>query len=181
MVQQLCARCVCEHTHPPASTVRNVKNNDRFLFWLGLRAYPTGILSAASLTGGLLSGRCPPPGPAFMIVLLAAGVGGSGSGSGGGALGVGGGEWRATAALVTCVSCLLRVGLLLLENGASVGPFPEVSASCVLVSFLCVVLCAIRQPATITGGRRGREGGVLFNTLQSIVLMPMRKKRGAED
>lgn len=75
----------------------------------------------ASLTGGLLSGSCPPPGPAFMVVLLAAGVGGSGD-----ALAVGGGEWRATAALVTCSASLLRVGLLLLENGAAVGPLPEV-------------------------------------------------------
>lgn len=78
----------------------------------------------ASLIGGLLSGRCPPPGPAFMAVLLVAGVGGGG---GRGALAVGGGEWRATAALVTCSASLLRVGLLLLENGASVGPLPEVS------------------------------------------------------
>ncbi|CAN0289566.1 unnamed protein product, partial [Ectocarpus sp. 12 AP-2014] len=82
----------------------------------------TGVLSVASLTGGLLSGSCPPPGPAFMVVLLAAGVGGSGD-----ALAVGGGEWRATAALVTCSASLLRVGLLLLENGAAVGPLPEVS------------------------------------------------------
>ena len=92
----------------------------------------------ASVTGGLLSGRCPPPGPAFMVVLLAAGVGGGGGG--GGALGVGGGEWRATAALVTCSASLLRVGLLLLENGASVGPLPEVSACGVFLS-LCVSVC----------------------------------------
>ncbi|CAM9331408.1 unnamed protein product, partial [Pylaiella littoralis] len=84
----------------------------------------TGVLAVASLIGGLLSGRCPPPGPAFMAVLLVAGVGGGG---GRGALAVGGGEWRATAALVTCSASLLRVGLLLLENGASVGPLPEVS------------------------------------------------------
>ncbi|CBJ48396.1 expressed unknown protein [Ectocarpus siliculosus] len=83
----------------------------------------TGVLSVASLTGGLLSGSCPPPGPAFMVVLLAAGVGGSGD-----ALAVGGGEWRATAALVTCSASLLRVGLLLLENGAAVGPLPEGAA-----------------------------------------------------
>ncbi|CAM9545716.1 unnamed protein product, partial [Ectocarpus fasciculatus] len=82
----------------------------------------TGVLSVASLTGGLLSGSCPPPGPAFMVVLLAAGIGDSGD-----ALAVGGGEWRATAALVTCSASLLRVGLLLLENGAAVGPLPEVS------------------------------------------------------
>ncbi|CAN0013498.1 unnamed protein product, partial [Scytosiphon promiscuus] len=88
----------------------------------------TGIMSVASLMGGLLSGRCPPPGPAFMVVLLVAGVGGGGGGGGGSALAVGGGEWRATAALVTFSSSLLRVGLLLLENGASVGPLPEVSA-----------------------------------------------------
>lgn len=94
----------------------------------------TGILSAASLAGGLLSGRCPPPGPAFMMVLLAAGLGGGG---GGGALAVGGSEWRATAALVTCSASLLRVGLLLLENGASVGPLPEVCAV-----LWCVRLCA---------------------------------------
>ncbi|CAM9896168.1 unnamed protein product, partial [Hapterophycus canaliculatus] len=86
----------------------------------------TGIMSVASLTGGLLSGRCPPPGPAFMVVLLIAGVGGRSGG--GGALAVGGGEWRATAALVTCSASMLRVGLLLLENGASVGPLPEVAA-----------------------------------------------------
>lgn len=51
-----------------------------------------------------------------MMVLLGAGKSGL----------VGGGEWRATAALVTCSSSMLRVGLLLLENGASVGPFREV-------------------------------------------------------
>lgn len=86
------------------------------------RSYSAGIMSVASLAGGLLSGRCPPPGPAFMVVLLVTGVGGGG----GGALAVGGGEWRATAALVTCSASMLRVGLLLLENGASVGPLPEV-------------------------------------------------------
>lgn len=104
----------------------------------------------ASLTAGLLSGRCPPPGPAFMMVLLAAGVGGGGGGGGGGALAVGGGEWRATAALVTCSASLLRVGLLLLENGASAGPLPEVRASRVFV-VLCVP-CVCHSPTTITGG-----------------------------
>lgn len=52
-----------------------------------------------------------------MVVLLA---------GGGGASLVGGGEWRATASMVTCSASLLRVGLLLLENGASVGPMSEV-------------------------------------------------------
>lgn len=52
-----------------------------------------------------------------MVVLLAGGRGASL---------VGGGEWRATASLVTCSASLLRVGLLLLENGASVGPMSEV-------------------------------------------------------
>lgn len=48
--------------------------------------------------------------------------------AGGEGVHVGGGEWRATAALVTCSSSFLRVGLLLLENGASAGPLPEVCA-----------------------------------------------------
>lgn len=86
-----------------------------------------GILGTASLVGGLLSGRCPPPGPAFMVVLL--GFGGTAK--------VGGGEWRATAAFVTCCSSFLRVGLLLLENGAYVHPLSEVSV-CVCVPVLMV-------------------------------------------
>lgn len=74
------------------------------------------MLAAASLTGGLLSGRCPAPGPALMMVLLASRKEAP----------VNGGDWRATAALLTFSSSMLRVGLLLLENGASAGPLPEV-------------------------------------------------------
>lgn len=51
-----------------------------------------------------------------MVVLL--GLGGTAK--------MGGGEWRATAAFVTCCSSFLRVGLLLLENGAYVHPLFEV-------------------------------------------------------
>lgn len=109
----------------------------------------------ASLTGGLLSGRCPPPGPAFMLVLLGAGAGGGG---GGGALGVGGGEWRATAALVTCSASLLRVGLLLLENGASVGPLPEV---CVILRVSCV--CRFTGNDYNPFGRGGGQSVSLVN------------------
>lgn len=55
-----------------------------------------------------------------MMVLLAQGLGMTLVGAGGG------GEWRATAALVTSTASLQRVGLLLLENGAAVGPVFEV-------------------------------------------------------
>lgn len=55
-----------------------------------------------------------------MAVLLAQGRGMVLVGAGGG------GEWRTTAALVTSSASILRVGLLLLENGASVGPMSEV-------------------------------------------------------
>ena len=53
---------------------------------------------------------------------------------------VNGGEWRATAALVTCTASFLRVGLLLLENGAAVGPMPEVSGTTVY----CILLYKYR-------------------------------------
>ena len=86
------------------------------------------MLVIASIAGGLLSGRCPPPGPGFMVLLLASGEG----------VHVGGGEWRATAALVTCSSSFLRVGLLLLENGASAGPLSEVG------TFVSVRACGER-------------------------------------
>lgn len=79
-----------------------------------------GVLATASLASGLMSSWCPPPGPAFMMVLLAQGLGMMLVGAGGG------GEWRATAALVTSTASLQRVGLLLLENGAAVGPVFEV-------------------------------------------------------
>lgn len=80
--------------------------------------YRPGVLGTASFAAGIVSGWCPPPGPALMAVLLVRGRSG--------AL-VGAGEWRATAALITFSACILRMGLLLLENGASVGPMPEVS------------------------------------------------------
>lgn len=90
-----------------------------------------------------------------MAVILAAGVGG-----GRGALDVGGGEWRATAALVTCSASLLRVGLLLLENGASVGPLPEVRCGvhhvlCVHGGAACLIGLVVLLHRVVDHGQRG--------------------------
>lgn len=108
-----------------------------------LFCYRPGIFAVASFAAGLLSGWCPPPGPALMAVLLAQGRDEFLASTG---------EWRATAALVTFSSCVLRMGLMLLENGASVGPMPEVMkisfrSKCCLVFILLNVTKSDRLSA----------------------------------